>query len=134
MHRSPNRVVARVAGAFYLLVGAALSVVLAAGAPITDDGLAFGVFQVNVAQNVVHLVLGIALLALSARPLPAVRRCNPVFGTVFLVLGLAGVFLAGTDGNVLALNGAGNALHFATAVVLLAVGLGAEKPSAVTTA
>jgi len=44
------------------------------------------------------------------------------------VLGLAGLFVIGTGVNVLALNGADNVVHFASAVLLLAVGLGADRP------
>jgi hypothetical protein len=46
---------------------------------------------------------------------------------VCLLLGFVGLFVVGTGFNPLALNGAGNVLHFGTAVLLLAVGAGAER-------
>jgi hypothetical protein len=62
----------------------------------------------------------------------AAKAVATVVGAVFLVLGIAGLFVIGSPVNVLALNGADNVLHFASAVVLLAVGLGADR--SVTTA
>jgi hypothetical protein len=126
VRHSPNLAVARMLGALYVLFGVALTVAVLASGP--ESGLLFGVFQANAAQNVVHLALGVGLLVLSTRPVAVVRPGNAVIGAVLLVLGIVGLFLSGGENNVLALNGAGNAVHFASAVVLLAVGLGAEKP------
>jgi hypothetical protein len=125
VRHSPNLVVARVLGVLYVLFGIALTIAVVASGP--ESGLLFGVFQANAAQNIVHVVLGIALIVLSTRSVAVARSGNAGFGAVLLVLGIVGLFLSGTAGNVLALNGAGNAIHFASAVVLLAVGLGAEK-------
>jgi hypothetical protein len=62
--------------------------------------------------------------------LPVYRAlANTIIGAVYLLLGVVGLLLVGGDNplNVLALNGADNVLHFASAVVLLAVGLGADR-------
>jgi hypothetical protein len=48
-------------------------------------------------------------------------------GAVYLAVGAAGLFLVGTEANIIALNGADNVLHFASALLLLGVGLGADK-------
>jgi len=48
-------------------------------------------------------------------------------GFAYLALGIVGFFLVNTDFNILALNTADHFLHLGSAVVLLIVGLGAEK-------
>jgi hypothetical protein len=90
-------------------------------------GLLLGV-QVNGFHNLVHLAVGAALVACGLATAGAARSGNAVVGTVVLLLTLVGLFLVGSPANLLALNGAGNVLHSGTAVVLLAVGLGADKP------
>src|SRR3712207_2292291 len=57
------------------------------------------------------------------------RLLGVIFGAVYLLVGLIGLFIASPDNpaNTLALNAADNVLHFASAIVLLAVGLGAER-------
>jgi hypothetical protein len=46
---------------------------------------------------------------------------------VYLLLGIVGFFLVGTGANILALNTPDHFLHLVSAIVLLGVGLGAEK-------
>ena len=55
------------------------------------------------------------------------RAANSGLGFALLVLGFAGLLLIGSEFNVLALNAADNVLHFAAAVVLLLVGIGADS-------
>jgi hypothetical protein len=125
--RSPNRIIAAVLGAGYLLLGG-LGFTTTAGLDFaTPVGAPFlGALQVNGLQNTVHLVLGAVLLAVAFVSVPVARVANRAVGTVFLLLGLAGLFLAGGPFNVLAINAGDNVLHFASSVLLLAAGLGAE--------
>ena len=58
------------------------------------------------------------------------RPVNVAVGTTLLLLGLLGLFTAGTTVNVLALNGGPNLLHFAASSALLATGLGSARPGA----
>ena len=128
MTASPNRLVATVVGALYLVFGLlGFTVASAFGFAATSGGLLFGVIQVNNLQNVVHLVIGVVLVIVARFGVAKAKSGNATIGTLFLAFGLVGVFLSGSDSNILALNGAANALHFATAIVLLAVSLGAEK-------
>jgi hypothetical protein len=120
MMRSPNRLVALVFGAGYLVLGAG-------GFFVAEDGLLFGVFSVNPVQNATHLAIGAALLVAGLAGLRPAAIVNAVTGAVCLLLGLAGLFVVGTEFNLLALSGAGNVLHFGSAVLLLAVGAGAER-------
>lgn len=118
MPESPSRITALVLGAALVLIGAL-------GFTANDEAWLFGILSVNPAQNVMHLVLGAALVAIafSAKaPLLAA-----IVGTVLLTIGIAGLFIISTPSNVIAVNGAANLLHFVCAAVLLAVGLGARR-------
>ena len=135
---SPNRLVATVFGAVYLLVGL-LGFFYVEGIPFagpnpTNSGsnLILGIFEVNPLHNVAHLLIGAALLIAGLASAAAARGTNITIGAVYLLLGIVGFFLAapnnGTSAlNFLALNTADQFLHLATAVVLLVVGLGADR-------
>ena len=118
MRSSPSRIVALVIGGTLLLVGAL-------GFTASDERWLFGILSVNAAQNVLHLVVGAILVGVSF------TRRAPLFaaiiGTVLLAIGIAGLFIIRTPYNVIAVNGAANLLHFVSAAVLLAVGLGARR-------
>ena len=118
MLRSPSRIVALVVGSVYLIVGAL-------GFTATAEHWLFGVLSVNPAQNVLHLVVGAALVAVAfTRWAP---QLDAAIGTLLLAIGLAGLFIINTPYNVIAVNGAANLLHFIGAAVLLGVGLGARR-------
>jgi hypothetical protein len=128
MTTSPNRVLGVIFGAFYILIGAlGFGVTAGVGFFATDGGLLLGIFEVNIFHNVAHLIIGAALLLGGLSSASAAKAINSVVGAAYLVLGLAGLFLVGTALNILALNVADNVLHFGSAAVLLAVGLGADK-------
>jgi hypothetical protein len=130
--QSPNRLVAVIVGGLYVALGlVAFTATAGVGIVSTTGGFLFGVLEVNVVQNVVHVVIGAALLAAGFSGVRFARGANSAVGSLLLALGLAGLFMVGTDSNLLALNGADNVLHFGSSVVLLAVGLGADKPAAV---
>ena len=133
MSQSPNRLVAVIVGGFYVALGlVGFTAIAGVDVVSTTGGFLFGVFGVNVLQNILHVVIGAALLAAGFSGVRVARGANSVVGALFLALGLAGLFVVGTDSNILALNGADNVLHFGSSIVLLAVGLGADKPVAVT--
>jgi len=127
MRKSPTRLTATIVGAAYLAAGVA-GFFTTGGA----DGLLIGLFGVNLIHNVAYLLIGAALLIAGLLSVAAAKTVTTIAGTAFLIVGLAGLFIIGTPSNVLALNGADNVLHFASAVLLLAVGLGADR--SVTTA
>ncbi len=128
MSASPNRLVAIIVGAVYLLIGiGGFAVSMDIGFFAVPGGLLFGLLEVNGLHNVVHIVLGATLLLAGISGPPAAKTVNGVVGAACLVLGLVGLFIVGTPYNVLAINGVDNVLHFGTSVGLLAVGLGAER-------
>jgi hypothetical protein len=131
---SPNRLVATIFGAVYLLVGL-LGFFYTAGTPFagpdTDGGnLILGIFEVNPLHNIAHLLIGAALLIAGLGTVSASKAANTTVGAVYLLLGIVGFFLAANHDsplNFLSLNTADHFLHLASAVVLLAVGLGADR-------
>jgi hypothetical protein len=128
MRNSPNRLVATIFGAVYLLVGL-LGFAVTGGVDFvaTKGGLLLGIFEVNPLHNIAHLLIGAALLIAGLTRLSAARAVNITVGAVYLLLGIVGFFLVGTDANILALNTPDHFLHLVSAIVLLGVGLGAER-------
>jgi len=128
MSKSPNRLLATVFGILYLLLGVAgFAVTMGIGFFAAPGGLLLGIFEVNSFHNVAHLLLGATLLIAGLAGVRAARTVNSIVGAAYLVLGIAGLFVVGSPFNILAINGADNVLHFGSAALLLAVGLGAER-------
>lgn len=113
--RSPNRVVALALGVAFAGYGA-----LSLGYGRLPLGLLFVVAAVL-------LVLG------SALGIAAARRVNIAAGSVWIVLGYAGLFLIGSDANALEMIAPDEVVLFGAATVHLAVGLGARRDVAALT-
>lgn len=128
MRTSPNRLVATIFGAVYLLVGL-LGFAVTGGVSFfaTEGGLLLGIFEVNPFHNVAHLLIGAALLIGGLVSTRAAKGVNITIGAAYLLLGVVGFFIADTALNVLALNTFDHFLHLASAIVLLGVGLAADK-------
>ena len=128
MRSSPNRLVATIFGAVYILVGLlGFAVTSGVGFIATEGGLLLGVFEVNPLHNIAHLLIGAALLIAGLKSVPAAKAVNIAVGAVYLLLGVVGFFLVDTALNILALNTADHFLHLASALVLLGVGLAADR-------
>jgi hypothetical protein len=125
---SPNRLVAVIFGAVYIVVGI-LGFAVTGGVSFlaTQGGLLLGLFMVNPLHNVAHLLIGAALLIFGLVSVKAAKITNTVIGGAYLLLGIVGFFLVGTAANILALNTFDHFLHLASAILLLALGLGAER-------
>lgn len=135
MRTSPNRLVATIFGAVYLLVGLlGFAFTGGVGFVATQGGLLLGIFEVNPLHNIAHLLIGAALLIAGLTRVAAAKAVNTTIGAVYLLLGIVGFFLVGTGANILALNTPDHFLHLASAIVLLGVGLGAERTVRSTTA
>jgi hypothetical protein len=128
MRRSPNRLLATLFGAVYVVVGL-LGFVVTGGVEFlsTEGGLLLGIFEVNPLHNIAHLLIGGALLIGGLSSVAAAKSVNTVVGAAYLLLGIVGFFVENTSVNVLALNTADHFLHLGSAIVLLGVGLGTEK-------
>lgn len=126
--QSPNRIVATVFGAFYLFVGLLGFVATdGVGYLATQGGLLFWIFEVNPFHNTAHILIGLVLLVGGLSGIQAAKIVNVVIGAAYLLLGIAGFFLVGTPANILALNAPDHFLHLASALVLLGIGLGADR-------
>jgi hypothetical protein len=125
---SANRITALAAGAAFIALGAVgLSVSLRLPFADPTGVLLLGTVSVNSLLAVTHIVLGALLVAAAIAGRTPARLTTRVLGTVFLMLGLAGLFLSSTEYNVFAVNAAANLVHFLAAATLLAVGLGTDR-------
>ena len=126
--RSVNGLVALAFGAVFVVVGLA-GFLVSGGHPAvgTSGGALLGLFQVNVLHNVVHLAIGVAMIGAALRGDRAARTANRMFGVLYLVLFVAGLFLVKTGLNLVALNVSDNVLHLVLGVVLAGVGFGADR-------
>jgi hypothetical protein len=128
--RSPVQWAAALVGAVFLLVG-----VLGFVPGITtqyDDlelagheshALLLGLFQVSVLHNVVHLLFGVAGLALM-RSAGAARSYLVGGGVVYLVLWLYGLVVGeGSQANFVPLNDADDWLHLVLGLGMIALGM-----------
>ena len=111
-NRSTFQTVAFAFGAVYLLAGI-LGFLTSSG--LTSKPL-FGIFEVNLVQNLVHILIGIAGLAAASSAQNSRTYCQ-VAGVILLFLGLLGIFIASPLGQ-LDIGGADIALHLISGAVL----------------
>ena len=130
MRTSPNRLVATVFGAVYLLVGLLGFAVTSGVGFAATEGANLIIFEVNPLHNIIHLAIGAALLLAGVKGTASARTVNTPVGAVYLLVGVLGLFLLASPLNIIALNGADNVLHLASAVLLLGVGLSLDKSPA----
>jgi len=128
MRKSINRTVATIFGAIYILVGLLGFLVTSnVGFAAPEGGRLLGIFEVNPLHNIVHLLIGAVLLYAGNKSVAIARKANIGVGAAYLLVGILGLFIAGTDANFLALNHADHFLHFGSALILLIVGLTQDK-------
>ena len=70
-----------------------------------------------------HIAIGLLLGLAAFRGTAAAAAANTLVGGVYLAVGVVGLFLTDSAANIIAVNHPDNALHLATALVLLGVGL-----------
>ena len=126
--RSINQLVALVFGVVYALVGIAGFFVTGDVPFVGDEGNPLILFDVNGLHNVVHLLIGVALIA-AAKRLDTARGANLAIGVTYLALGVLGPFITDTAINIVALNSADHVLHLISGALLTAVAVLADKTS-----
>ena len=137
MDRTPVQNVARLVGVIFLLVGVAgfipgITTDLYDGLEFAgDDGTAelLGLFQVSVLHNIVHLLFGIAGLALAATASGA-RTYLIGGGAIYLVLFLLGIV---GGGDWIPANDADNWLHLVLGVGMIGAGFVLTRENRVAT-
>jgi hypothetical protein len=88
-----------------------------------SDAHLFGVFQVSVLHNIVHLLFGAAGLAL-ARTVPGARNYLIGGGAVYLVIWLYGLIVGqDSSANFVPLNSADDWLHLLLGLGMIGLGL-----------
>ncbi|MGA9872387.1 MAG: DUF4383 domain-containing protein [Rhodococcus sp. (in: high G+C Gram-positive bacteria)] len=128
--RAPIQWAALAVGAVFLLVG-----VLGFIPGITTDydmltfaghhsgALLLGIFEVSILHNIVHLLFGVAGIAM-ARTAPAARLYLLGGGIIYVVLWLYGLFIdRDSAANFVPVNNADNWLHLGLAVVMIGAAL-----------
>ncbi len=134
MRTSPNRLLATIFGAVYLLVGLVGFFVTSGIGFFATEGRNLIIFEVNPLHNIIHLAIGATLLLAGLGSVTAAKTANSTVGAVYLLVGIVGLFLTTSALNIIALNGADNVLHLASALVLLAVGLSQDRTVSARTA
>jgi Domain of unknown function (DUF4383) len=128
--RRPIQLVALVVGVVFLLVGVVgfIPVITTNYGDMSFAGhhsgsMLLGVFQVSALHNIVHLLFGIAGLAL-ARTVAGARNFLIYGGAVYALLWLYGVLIDPTSAaNFVPVNMADNWLHLALAVGMTGLGV-----------
>ncbi len=129
MKGSINRIVGAGFGAVYVLVGL-LGFTVSGGhaAAGHEGGMLLGLFEVNVAHNVAHLLIGATMIIAAKASITASRVTNGVIGAAYLLLAALGPFIGGDHSlNILALNSADNVLHAGSALLLIGIALAADR-------
>ena len=123
--RHPAQWLALIIGAVYTLVGIVGFFITGFDGFVEPEGeLLLGVFEINPLHNVVHLIIGVAGLALSNR-LDRARMYGWLLAAGYGLTFLYGLFVANSDepANFLALNQGDNWLHLVSALAGLAIAL-----------
>jgi hypothetical protein len=135
--RTPLQMAAGAVGAVFLLVGIAgfIPGITTHYGDLTfaghDSGAKLlGIFMVSVLHNAVHLLFGIAGLAMS-RTVPGAKNFLIVGGVIYLVLWIYGLVIdKGTNANFVPVNTADNWLHFLLGVGMVALGVALGRGTA----
>jgi hypothetical protein len=95
---------------------------------ITNNEMLLGIFHVNAAHNVVHIVSGAIFLFASMAGAAAARLWFQIFGVIYAIVAVLGFMTP--DGPLLGMisnNAATTWLHVVLAVLMLAIGFGSAK-------
>jgi hypothetical protein len=114
-----QKTMASVFGVVFLVVG-----ILGFVPGITTSGHLLGIFHVNTAHNLVHIVSGVAALVAAGLSTYAARMYFRVFGLIYGLVAVLGFMSGGNEPvlGVLANNAADNWLHVGIALVALTLG------------
>jgi hypothetical protein len=90
-----------------------------------------GIFHVNTARNLVHIVSGAILLFAAMSGAGAARLWFQIFGVIYAIVAVLGFMNpAGPLLGMISNNPADTWLHVVLAVVMLAIGFGTAKQTA----
>ena len=115
-NRSTVQAAALIFGLIYLLAGLLGFLPLLGGSGGLTNRALFGIFQVNLFHNLVHIVIGIAGLAAASSTANS-RTFGQVVGVILVLLGVIGLFNANPLG-LLYIGQADIALHLVSGGIL----------------
>jgi uncharacterized membrane protein len=124
--RTLNQTLALAFGAVYVLVGLLGFAVSGDVDFAGQEGASLLGFDVNGLHNIVHLLIGVALVV-AAKTHAIARGVNLTIGSVYVALALLGPVINDTAADIIGLNGADHVLHLASGVLLVGVALLADK-------
>ncbi|MBK5306030.1 MAG: DUF4383 domain-containing protein [Frankiaceae bacterium] len=128
--RTLNQTLALAFGAVYALVGVLGFFVSTDVDFAGQDGASLLGFDVNGLHNIVHLLIGVALIAAS-RTHALARATNLTIGAVYIALAAFGPVINDTAADIIGLNGADHFLHLASGILLVAGALVGDRQRAV---
>jgi hypothetical protein len=128
--RTLNQTLALAFGAVYALVGLLGFAVSGDVDFAGQDGASLLGFDVNGLHNIVHLLIGVVLLAAS-RTHAVAKSVNLTIGAVYVLLAVLGPFINDTAADIIGLNGADHLLHLLSGVLLVGVAVAADKDARV---
>jgi hypothetical protein len=128
--RTLNQTLAMAFGAVYALVGLLGFAVSGDVDFAGQDGASLLGFDVNGLHNIVHLLIGVVLLAAS-RTHAVAKSVNLTIGAVYVLLAVLGPFINDTAADIIGLNGADHLLHLLSGVLLVGVAVAADKDARV---
>lgn len=124
--RSLNQILALAFGAVYAVVGV-LGFFVSSSVPFAGErGASLLGFDVNGLHNIVHLLIGVVLIAAS-RAHASARGANLTIGAVYILLAVLGPFINNTALDVVGLNGPDHVLHALSGILLVGVAVAADK-------
>lgn len=95
---------------------------------ITKDDMLLGIFMVNGAHSIVHIVSGVIFLFASMSGAGAARLWFQIFGVIYAIVAILGFMNPnGMLLGMIANNPADTWLHVVLAVVMLLIGFGSPK-------
>ncbi len=116
--------VAKFTGYFFILIG-----ILGFIPRITEHELLLGVFHINTAHNLFHVITGLVALEISRKGQKNSRHFFQIAGIAYLITGLFGFALKEAPVfGVLANNAADNWLNLALSIVFLYLGFLFKNP------
>lgn len=94
---------------------------------LAPNGNLFGIFEVGILHNLVHLVTGLVFAYVASASAKASRTAFKVFGVVYALVAVIGLAQGDTVLGLIDTNMADHLLHVVAAVVFLYVGFGIKE-------
>jgi hypothetical protein len=114
-------------GLVYVLVGVVGFFITGFSGFASMNGVTLLGFMLNPLHNIVHILVGALLMAGGLASTTISKRINTTVGAVYFLVFAVGIAVQGSTANVLALNLADHGLHLVSAILLVAVGLTADR-------